>query len=73
MNNDGIRLTTQFNGPFDEIKAILEEEANVLARVIDDKSLVGMPPRVELAVRREIVRLRNLAAKVNPPEVLEEA
>lgn len=66
MSNEGIRITTEFKTQHHEIAAILEEEANVLAHVIGDKKLVGMPTRVELATRREISRLRRLAAYITP-------
>lgn len=51
-----------------QVKDILEEEANRLAMVLDngrtDAALkdAGFPHRVEIAVHREIKRLRDLAA-----------
>lgn len=47
-----------------EIDDILREEANILARVLDDNVLKDLPPRVETAVRTEMERLRNLTSEI---------
>lgn len=47
--------------PFEQIKRILEEEANVLALSVDSGKYEGLPRRAQIAVLREIERLRWLA------------
>ncbi len=53
----------------EEIKDILEEESNVLAILIDYKTFKDMDHRVELAVRKEITRLRDLATCIKEIEL----
>jgi hypothetical protein len=48
-----------------QIRNILEEEANELARWIGPPRTEKLPHRVELAVRREMKRLRDLASDLD--------
>ena len=49
--------------PFwEQTKNVLEEEANVLAGWLEDTKTQSRPPRVEIAVLREIRRLRDLGS-----------
>ena len=49
---------------WEQAVAILEEEANVLARWDDETKSTAMPPRVRIAVSREIKRLRKIAEAI---------
>ena len=51
-----------------EIKNILEEEANVLARIVDYDTFKSMDHRVGFAVSQEIARLRRLAGTLPVPK-----
>lgn len=53
---------------WEQAKNVLEEEANVLAIWLEDTKTAARPPRVEIAVRREIKRLRDLGAGLAPHE-----
>ena len=54
---------------WEQAKNVLEEEANVLAIWLEDTKTVARPHRVEIAVRREIKRLRDLGAGLAPDHV----
>jgi len=54
-----------------QIVSILEEEANVLAILLDGKKFDDLDHRVEISVRREVQRLRNLA--INLKEIRRES
>jgi hypothetical protein len=47
-----------------EAKAVLEEEANQLALLVDFGKFKDMPHRVGIAITREIKRLRAMAEAV---------
>lgn len=51
---------------WEQAKNVLEEEANVLAMWLDATLDTTYPPRVGIAVRREIKRLRDLGAGLAP-------
>lgn len=53
----------------EQVSEILKEEANVLARTLDSRELEKLPPRITIAVRREIDRLRMLALNLTWDEI----
>jgi len=51
---------------WEQTKRVLEEEANVLAKWLDDTEKDTRPHRGDIAVLREIKRLRDLGAAITP-------
>jgi len=56
------KLNEDSSDIFVQAKDILEEEANVLAKLVEDKDFSEMDHRVEIAVMREIRRIRGIAS-----------
>lgn len=61
-----MKLLEQAKTPEDQIADILEEDANQLAQWLDFASTQVRPHRVDIAVGREIERLRCLAMHIRP-------
>ena len=60
--DDFISSVAETEAPcWEQVKRVLEEEANVLAFWLEGTRVDVLPHRVEIAVRRELKRLRRLA------------
>jgi hypothetical protein len=58
-------MGTEFtNETLADIRNLLQEEANVLARLSDSKAFSGMDHRVGIAISREMRRLRMMAEEI---------